>query len=181
MKIIRGDLKGRNILCLPDIRPVSTRVKKSCFDIIIELLPEARVLDLFAGSGSLGLEALSCDAQDVVFIDAQKSCVDAIKKNLLSFNEHRGQVYLKDVFIAIRDLCLGGKKFDVIFIDPPYYKGLFIKTLQTLEEHDILSPSGYIIGFCYAKDAFLKESRDFLLVEQRKYGQTQLIIYKKHE
>lgn len=182
MRILRGSLKGRNILVCPDIRPVLVRVRKSCFDIIIDLLPQARVLDLFAGAGTLGIEALSCGVKEAVFIDTDRSCIDTIKRNLLSFGiEHQAKVYSKDAFRAIEDFYRNKEKFDLIFLDPPYYKGMLIKALQSLGEHDILCPSGYIVGFSYIKDNFLAQSIIFSLFRQKQYGQTQLVVYRKNE
>ncbi|UCD15958.1 MAG: 16S rRNA (guanine(966)-N(2))-methyltransferase RsmD [Candidatus Omnitrophota bacterium] len=182
MKILKGNLRGRNLVCPAHIRPVSMRVKKSCFDILSGQFKSAHVLDLFAGSGALGIEAISQGAATAVFVDIKKSCIDAIKKNLLRLKLlPQAKAYLKDAAVAVKDCYLRRRKFDFIFIDPPYYEGMLIKTLQILEEHDILAPSGYIVGFCYIKDDFLKESSKFLLVEHRKYGQSQLLIYTKNE
>jgi 16S rRNA G966 N2-methylase RsmD len=91
----------------------------------------------------------------------------------------QAQAYLKDAYRAIADFFSQGKTFDFIFLDPPYHRGMVRITLQTLEEYDILAPSGYIIAFCYAKDDFIKESSKFSLIAERKYGQTLLLIYRK--
>jgi 16S rRNA (guanine(966)-N(2))-methyltransferase RsmD len=180
MKILKGTLKGRNISCPPNIRPVSVRVRKSCFDILREEIEEAAVLDLFAGSGALGIEAVSCGASRATFIDIKKSCIETVKKNLITFKiSSRARTYNKDAFKAIKDFAERDEVFDIIFIDPPYYKGMLIKTLQNLEEYDILAPSGFVIGFCYSKDEFFKESEKFSLIVRKNYGQTVLLIYRK--
>ncbi|MBU0693986.1 MAG: RsmD family RNA methyltransferase [Candidatus Omnitrophica bacterium] len=211
MKIIKGTLKGRNIICPPHIRPVSLRVKKACFDILKGEIEGRRVLDLFAGSGSLGIEALSCGAKQAIFIDIEGECIETIKKNLTSlklvleaevypirkipcglpqskyfstgagFNspEFSNGVYLKDVFRAVEDFAALGEKFDLIFLDPPYYKGMIKKFLQTLEEYDILTAPGFLIGFCYVKDDVLMDSNRFSLILEKKYGQNLLLIYRK--
>lgn len=181
MKVLKGELKGRNLLVPEQIRPAAVRVKKSCFDILHEDIAGARVLDLFAGSGNLGIEALSGGAGQVVFVDSSKGCVEIIKKNLFSFKlTDKTEIYLKDAFSAVKDFFSRKEKFDFIFLDPPYYKGILIKILQTLEEYDILSPLGGVICLCYTKDEFLKQSERFPLILDRKYGQTRLLIYRKN-
>jgi 16S rRNA (guanine(966)-N(2))-methyltransferase RsmD len=180
MKILRGSLKGRNIVCPSDVRPVAAIARKACFDVLAGQVEKATVLDLFAGSGSLGLEALSAGANEAIFTDNRSECVTAINKNILSFKlEQKARVYLKDAYRAIRDFFLAKKSFDLIFLDSPYYRGMARISLQTLEEYDILTPSGYIVTFCYGKDDFLKKSNKFQLIYEKKYGQTLLLIYSK--
>lgn len=180
MKILGGDFRSRDIIVPEGIRPVSLRVKKSCFDILRGEIEGKKVLDLFAGSGSLGIEAVSRGAERCVCVDYGKNCVAAIKKNFCSLDiKIQVRIYLKDVIAAIKYLFGHKEKFDIIFVDPPYYKGMLIKALQALEEYDILAFSGYIVAFCYVKDEFVKESSKFSLIMDRKYGQTQVLIYRK--
>lgn len=180
MKVLRGSLKGRNIKCPPNIRPVSLRVKKSCFDILSEEIEDKKVLDLFAGSGALGIEALSRGAKEAVFVDIKRGCIDILKKALFSFKiASMTHTYVKDAFGAVKDFSLRKEAFDIIFLDPPYYKGMLRKALQTLEEYDILTPAGFIVGFCYKKDDLLLESGIFFLILSKEYGQTLLLIYRK--
>jgi len=179
MKILAGELKTRNIVVPLGIRPVSLRVKKSCFDILADEIREKSILDLFTGSGSLGIEALSRGAKKAVFVDSNQSCILAVKKNIYGLKiANRAQVYLRESLAGIKKFAANKVIFDVIFLDPPYHKGLSIKTLQALEEYDILATSGYIVVFCYSKDQYLTESNKFEIIFQRKYGQTALLIYK---
>jgi len=179
MKILAGELKKRNIVVPRGIRPVSLRVKKSCFDILADEIRGKRVLDLFAGSGSLGIEALSRGAEKAVFLDSNQRSILAIKKNIYSLKiAKKAQVYLRESLAGIKKLAANNVIFDVIFVDPPYYKGLLIKALQALEEYDILATSGYIVAFCYSKDKYLIESNKFEVIFQKNYGQTALLIYK---
>lgn len=180
MKVLSGKLRGRKIVAAKDTRPVSERIRKSCFDILGPEVKGRRVLDLFAGSGSLGIEALSRGASQVVFIDSNLAALAATKKNLVSLGlEAQTQAYLKDAFLAIRDFWAKKASFDLIFLDPPYYKQMLTKSLQQLSEYDIVSPSGYIVAFCYEKDDFVTEISDFSLRVKKKYGQTLLLIYAK--
>ncbi len=180
MKIFGGTLRGKNIIVPEGIRPVSLRVKKSCFDILRGEFDGSVILDLFAGSGSLGIEALSQGASRAIFIDADKKSVKAVNRNIAELGlEDKGKVHRKDGIEAIKDFSVYREKFNIIFLDPPYYKGMATKSLQALKEYDILTPSGYIVVFCYRNDDFLDSSEEFSLIVQRKYGQTFLLIYVK--
>jgi len=180
MKISSGKFRGRVITVPADIRPVSLKVKKSCFDILGDEIIDKKVLDLFAGSGSIGIEALSRGAKSASFIELGRGPIKAIKSNVSRFcQECDFVIYQKDAFAAIKDFYGYKERFDVIFLDPPYYKEMLIKALQLLEEYDILARSGYIVAFCYEKDSFLEAGEIFSLILNRKYGQTRLLIYRK--
>jgi 16S rRNA (guanine(966)-N(2))-methyltransferase RsmD len=182
MRILQGSLKGRTIRVPRDIRPVANIVKKACFDIMRGEIEGKRVLELFAGTGALGIEAISLGAKEAVFVDSERTSVAAVKDNLaglgLSLNT---KVYLKDAASAISDFRVYQEAFDLIFLDPPYYKGMLKSALQNLEEYDILTPHGYIISFCYVKDEYVSDSSKFSIIVEKKYGQTLLLIYKKRE
>jgi len=182
MKILKGELKGRNLLVPKGVRPVSVRVKKSCFDILGQELENSRVLDLFAGSGALGIEAISLGAGSVEFNDSNRGCISVIKKNIAALRvESKAEVGQKDAFSAVKDFATYKRQFDLIFLDPPYHKGMLIKALQLLEGYDILAPCGYLIALCYSKDEFIEDSSKLALIVNRKCGQTRLLIYRNDE
>lgn len=182
MRILGGKFKGKNIIVPSGIRPVSVRVKKSCFDILRSEIEGKKVLDLFSGSGSLGIEAFSLGAGGLTFVDSEKKCIIAIKKNILSLNiGSQANVYLKDSLAAVKDFFVYKESFDIVFLDPPYYKGMLTKTLQVMGEYDIVAPLGYIVAFCYLKDDFIEENSNFSLIVNRKHGQTLLLIYRKNK
>ena len=180
MRILQGNLKGKAIRVPKDIRPVANIVKKACFDTMRGEIENKRILELFAGTGALGIEAISLGAREGVFVDSERASVNAVKDNLatvgLSLNT---KVYLKDAISAITDFHVYKEVFDIIFLDPPYYQGMLKSTLQKLEDYDILTPHGYIIGFCYIKDEYVADSNKFSIVVEKKYGQTLLLIYRK--
>ncbi|RKY40944.1 MAG: hypothetical protein DRP76_00925, partial [Candidatus Omnitrophota bacterium] len=89
------------------------------------------------------------------------------------------EVFLKDVFKAIKDFFVQKYKFDAIFLDPPYYKGMSLKTLQTLDEYDILAPQGLIVVLCYYKEKVREEFSHFGIFKEKFYGDTQLKIYSR--
>jgi 16S rRNA (guanine(966)-N(2))-methyltransferase RsmD len=182
MRVILGSLKGREIKVPSGIRPVSNRVKKACFDILKEVIEGKRVLELFAGSGALGIEALSQGAKEAAFVDVKPECVRAIKENIFSLGiSEKANVHLKDAASAINDFYVYKEKFDLIFLDPPYHEAKLINTLQKLEDYDILTPSGYIVCLCYIKDEYAKNSGKFSVILEKKYGQTLLLVYAKKE
>lgn len=182
MKVIKGIFKNRPLSVPPNIRAVSLRVKKSLFDVIKDEIEDKTVLDLFGGSGSLGIEALSLEAEKAVFVDISRASVKTIQKNLSSLKLlPKGDVILKDVFKAIKDFFLKNIVFDIVFLDPPYYKGLARKTLQALNEYDILSPRGLIVITCYYKDSLENSYKNFSRIFFRNYGQTRVLIYRNNE
>ena len=182
MRVIGGALGGRKIEAPAGIRPVSQRVKKSCFDIIAGQVYRKSVLDLFAGSGSLGIEALSRGAKRAVFIDCSKESIKAVEGNIKAFKiEKESSSYLSDSFAAVKDFYIKKLFFDFIFIDPPYNQGLFTKSLQLIKGYDILTPSGYLIGFCHKKENSISRCGCFSLILKRNYGQSALSIYRKQD
>ncbi|MDD4954991.1 MAG: 16S rRNA (guanine(966)-N(2))-methyltransferase RsmD [Candidatus Omnitrophica bacterium] len=180
MRVILGSLKGRPLKVPPGIRPVSNMVKKACFDILSDVIEGKRVLELFAGSGALGIEALSLGAKEASFVDVERKSIAAIKENIASLGiEEKARVYLKDAASAINDFHVYREQFDLIFLDPPYHEAKLINTLQNLEDYDILAPSGYIVSLMFIKDEYTKSSSKFSVVLEKKYGQTLLLVYTK--
>ncbi len=180
MKIIGGKYKNKNIIVPLDVRPVSVMVKKSCFDILSGEFEGKKVLDLFAGSGALGIESLSRGAKEAVFVDSARKSIIFVKKNISVLGlQDDTTVVLKDSFFAIQDFSVFKESFDLIFLDPPYSSGMVTKALQALEEYDILTHSGYIVVFCSVNDEYIEENNKFILILKRKHAQTLNLIYKK--
>ena len=180
MKILKGTAKGKNLIVPKDVRPVSVLVRRAAFDILAEVVPEAKILDLFAGSGAMGIEALSNGAERGVFVDIKNSHISIVKKNLQNCKMLPvGDTVVKDATKAVRDFASRGDKFDIVFLDPPYHKGMLTNILQEMEVYDIVADSGFVVCFCYTKDEFLEKSSVFEQILKKKYGQTLLIIYRK--
>ena len=127
MRVIAGIYKGRQILMPKGIRPTKDKVREAVFNVLSERINNARVLDLFAGSGALGIESLSRSAKEAVFVDNSRHCTDTIYDNItkLSSQGQLGSVRIltKDAYVGIRLLFNEKKQFDILFIDPPYLKG----------------------------------------------------------
>lgn len=179
MRIIAGQYKGRKLFFprTPDVRPAMDKVRESIFNVLGEVVQNAEVLDLFAGSGSLGFEALSRGARHVTFVDTNREALRSIKKNaeLLSC---QGQVTLlaKSVETALSVIKKSGNtstQFDLIFIDPPYDKGFLRKTLSQVIEFDILRPFGWLI-MEHSKSESGQEIGEYKKVKVSKFGATHL-------
>jgi len=194
MRIISGIYKGRLISMPWDIRPTRDNVKEALFNVLASGINGKRVLDLFAGSGALGIEALSRSAKEVVFIDSSKMCTDIIYDNITRLSADRPSVSMriitKDAFAGIRLLSDEGKKFDIIFVDPPYYKGMssqryhknrIRKCLKYISMYDILGNSGLVIVEHFKKDIVFGDFGCLKLSRQLNYGDTTVSLYAKTE
>ncbi|MCM8801149.1 MAG: 16S rRNA (guanine(966)-N(2))-methyltransferase RsmD [Candidatus Omnitrophica bacterium] len=178
MKVITGKYKGRVIRMPKGIRPTQQKVRKALFDILGDI-KGVGFLELFAGSGAIGIEALSKGAREVVFVERDKRCVSIIKKNLSLLGYLSCKVISTDVLKAIQRLNKEGRSFEVIFSDPPYYQDLAKKTLQTLSIYDILAPNGLLIIEHFNKEILPDQAGDLRLFKQNRYGDTLLSFYKK--
>jgi 16S rRNA (guanine(966)-N(2))-methyltransferase RsmD len=184
MRIIGGRYRGRRIAMPRDIRPTKDKVREAIFNIVAESIKGSRVLDLFAGSGGLGLEALSRGASYVAFVDNSRICTVIIDKNLKITAEEDGQyaeILTKDAFAAIKALYGRKEKFDIIFLDPPYYKNLIRKCLKNISVYDILTPSGFIIAEHFKKDEPPQAIEGLKLFRQKTYGDTVISMYKRED
>lgn len=182
MRIIAGKFKGRKLDFPkgPDIRPTQDRVREALFNVIAQYVAGARVLDLFSGSGALGIEALSRKAKDVTFVDNNPKCISIIKSNLANINIKLGVNILKmDVLKAINILSQKGKVFDIIFLDPPYHSDLLKKTLIKLSQYDIVSQNNLIIAEHFKKGNLTDTVRGISRYTQKQYGDTMLSFYRK--
>lgn len=178
MRIISGIRRGHKLCSFEgeDVRPTTDRVKESIFNLIQTYLPDAVCLDMFAGSGALSLEAISRGAKQAVCIDSDKRSVDIIKKNIASLDFFGNcEVIHTSCFDYISS---AGKKFDIIFLDPPYNKGFIEPSLRGILDNDILSGDGIIVLESDDTD-FYGEIEGLTVIKQRRYGRTYITIYKK--
>lgn len=178
MRIISGKYKGRIIKGPLGIRPTQDKVRKALFDILGDI-QGLSFLELFAGTGAVGLEALSQGAKEVMFVEKERRCAKIIKDNLSLLGYLGYSVIALDVFEALKQLGKRGEKFDIIFLDPPYYKDLTKKTLQILSACDILTEPGFIVAQHFKKDNLPDALGDLTLFRQARYGDTVLSFYRK--
>ena len=174
--MISGTARGRKLKQLLDIdiRPTSDMVKESIFNIIQFDIEGRRVLDLFAGTGQLGIEALSRGARSAVFVDSSSAAVKLVKDNieLCRFSDI-STVYRRDVLSYLEH----GEAFDLIFIDPPYDSALTAETLEKIIEFDKLNTNGIIICETRANGAALAVTPPYLLHKVYRYGEVSITRY----
>jgi 16S rRNA (guanine(966)-N(2))-methyltransferase RsmD/pantetheine-phosphate adenylyltransferase len=178
MRVISGKYKGRPLIAPPGrtVRPTTDKVKEAVFDLLMTEVEGSTVLDLFAGSGSLGIEALSRGAKEAVFVDKSRDSLDAVKENLRGIH---AEVYAADYKTALSKLGAAGRKFDLIFLDPPYKEGLEAGILKTILDKDVLSAGGTIVlERSTDNDAYVLPD-EFAVFDSRKYGTTTIDIIKK--
>ncbi|MEL7603293.1 MAG: 16S rRNA (guanine(966)-N(2))-methyltransferase RsmD [Bacillota bacterium] len=178
MRIIAGTAKGREILTPKgrNTRPTLGRVKESLFGILQFSLDGARVLDLYAGSGSLGLEALSRGAAFAVFNDMDRGCCELISKNIDSLGfTGQASVMQMDALSAIARLA-GGQAFDIAFLDPPYRMGAQ-QAIEELFRAGLVAPGGRVIVEHAWEDAPHTLGEQMICADVRKYGDTGLSFF----
>lgn len=172
MRITGGVLKGRRIKTRKGnfTRPLLSRIRKSLFDVIGERIRGSKFLDLYAGSGAVGIEALSRGAKEVIFVEKDNSALRILKENItLCGLFSLSRVYEKDV-LKFLPVLLREEKFDFIFVAPPYYKGMQNQTLDILEEEKIEGAT--VIVQHSPKEKINFNRRNMSLVKQKKYGDT---------
>ena len=179
MRVITGKARGVQ-LKTPDgmlTRPTSDRVKEACFSIIQFDLPGARVLDLFGGTGQLGIEALSRGAKSAVFVDQREDACKLIRENLRRTKmESDGKVVRSDYLDYLRRTK---EQFDIIFLDPPYAEVFLENALNCITEIDILHSGGIIVTERPAEKELPFEFEGFTRSRDYKYGKTIITIYRK--
>ena len=178
MRIIAGEAKGRNLAGRNSnqVRPTLNRVKEAIFNILGPVVPGCRVLDLFAGFGNLGLEAISRGAKEVIFVEKEYKNTAIIKKNLKTCGfENRGIVQQNNVFNYLNTVI---QNFDLIFMDPPYSQGLADKALKSICTHDVIFDDSLIILECYQDDV-INKPESLIQIKEKEYGDTRVDIYRR--
>jgi len=179
MRILSGKYKGRVIKMPAGIRPTQDKVRKSLFDILKDCIEGTKFLDLFAGSGVIGIEALSRGAVFAVFVEGEGQQSKVLRENIDALGIREALVLTQEASRAIENLHKQSKFFDIIFLDPPYYQEMSKKTLQTLSDYDILTAKGLIIVQHFRKDQLPDTVGKLVLWRIAKYGDTLLSFYSK--
>lgn len=179
MKIISGKYKGRIIegFDINGTRPTMDRVKESLFAMIQPWIKESIVLDLFAGSGNLGIEALSEGAKEIYLVDKNKKAYQIMHKNLKALEITTQNIYLKDYQKALDIFKDQEKRFDIIFIDPPYQTDLVQRSISLIIEKELLNKEGIIIAESDKLEKVIYP-RQLQIVKSKKYGDKWVVILK---
>ena len=179
MRIVAGTAR-RAVLVAPagqNTRPTSDMAREGLFNILSASIAGARFLDLFCGSGAVGLEALSRGASEAVLVDQHKSAIAATLQNLKKTGLAGAEVMEATAQKAIAKLASAGRTFNFIFLDPPYDTHLLEQTLQQISHVSLLEYSGMIIAETDSKLAVPATPPGFTLVDSRKYGRTSFLLY----
>lgn len=180
MRVIGGTLRGKKLVSFKgkNIRPTSDRIKESLFNIISSYIEdEIRVADFFAGTGNLGIEALSRGAGEAVFVEKDNNSLAIIRKNIdLCRLKEKSSLIPLEADKAIALLEKKGKPFDIIFLDPPYNKGLAHETMELLGQ-SILTEGALVVAE-YASQEKIEENYGKLkMIDRRRYGDTSLSFF----
>ena len=176
MRVITGTARGRK-LCEPkdmSVRPTADMVKEAVFSIVQFDVPGRRVLDLFAGTGQLGIEALSRGARECVFVDNAPQSLALVRKNL-ALCGFSGEVVRADA----RSYLARCGKFDLVFIDPPYHAGLYDDVLDAVFQFDILNDGGILLVESMRGTALPEAKAPYVRGRQYNYGKVSLTAYSR--
>lgn len=181
MRVIGGTARGRR-LKVPNnqaVRPTAARVKESLFNILPHDFSGLRVIDLFAGSGNVSIEALSRGAAIAVLIDESPRSTAIIRGNLARLGlSDRAQVWTAPVFRALRKLSKTGQTFDLIFLDPPYEREWIGRTLDVIARCHVLRESGTVVAEHSVREPVNASYDGLTLNDQRRYGDTLLSFFR---
>lgn len=174
MRIISGKYKGKKLngFNIEGTRPTMDRVKESLFGMIQTYIPDSIVLDLFAGSGALGLEAVSNGAKECYLIDNNIEAIKTIKENSQNFEEQLNIIYID----YKKFLKTTNKKFDIIFLDPPYKEKQLDTSLRIIEERGLLNENGIVI----CEYEIGEPHTNLELIKEKSYGPKKIKIYKNN-
>ncbi len=177
MRIIAGDFKGRRLFTPKDnkIRPTTDQVKESIFSMIAAYLEDAVIIDLFSGTGNLGLEALSRGATKCYFSDRSKDSLQLTKQNIAYCKqEERSIAILGDYDFVLKRMK---EKADIILLDPPYHGGLLLKCIHAIAMQNLLSEDGVIVAE-HGKDEILPDQiAQYSKIKEKQYGTIIISIY----
>jgi len=184
MRIIAGSKRGRRLVDWEEseIRPVRDFVRSALFNIVDDFVDGAVCLDLFAGTGSLGLEALSRGARRCLFVDRAPEACAIIRRNLAALDLlETGEVFEGDAVEAVDRFARRGRRFDLVFLDPPYRHGAVPTTLRALGDGRALASDPVVVAAASATEAPEPVCGRLRLAERRRYGDNQLLFYRLEE
>lgn len=179
MRIIAGEYKGRRITAPEDtsVRPTTGKVKEAIFAMLMNDIYDAVTVDLFAGTGNLGLEALSRGARKCYFGDNSRDSLRLIKENIAHCKAEDKSVVIAGSYEKVLDRI--NEKADIVLLDPPYKEGLMLKCLQRINELDILADDGVIVAEHGGYEDMPEAIGSIVRVKEKRYGTINVTIYRK--
>ena len=180
MQVISGKFRARKLISPDSARPTLQRIKISTFSLIQEFITEGiEVLDLFAGSGALGIECISRGAKVVDFVELDKKACECIKKNLRDIDKNIYRLLNIDYKEALNKLARDGRSYDVIFLDPPYEKGFYVPAVEIIGRYNLLKVGGILVIESLKDNEFKINLEDFEVYKSREYGITRITIIRR--
>ena len=179
MRVIAGTLKGRRLAPVKGrIRPTAAKVREAIFNILGEAVIETRVLDLFAGTGALGIEALSRGAKAAVFVEDHPEALKVLRRNLHDLGLTAQTMVLPiPVLTALKKLAVRGERFTLAFLDPPYGGGVAAGVLEALAAAQLMLPQTWVVAEHSRRESLPERGGDLWRRELRRYGDTQVAFY----
>ena len=181
MRVISGKLKARIIAMPKLIRPTSDKVREALFEILKNCIEGSNFLDLYSGSGAIGIEAFSRGAKSVAFVDNNLRCIEVLKDNLAKCgisDLSTIYIYNREALSALKLFEKKGFLFDIIFLDPPYYKDMARNTLIAISKCDILRRNAIVILETYKKENLDEEAGFLKKFRSYRYGDTKLEFFR---
>ncbi|MBN2431825.1 MAG: 16S rRNA (guanine(966)-N(2))-methyltransferase RsmD [Acidobacteria bacterium] len=180
MRIIGGRLKGRQLLTVPGlaVRPTIARLKESYFNIVGEEIAGARFLDLCAGAGSMGIEALSRGAAEAIFVEKSRPALAVLRRNLAKCGLTSGyRIVAGDLFRELPRLAAHHENVDLIYFDPPYFENLYESTLELVARQRLLAQGGLLAADHFKKTPLPSRVGELVRVRQVRHGDAVLSFY----
>ncbi|MBO4916090.1 MAG: 16S rRNA (guanine(966)-N(2))-methyltransferase RsmD [Oscillospiraceae bacterium] len=181
MRVITGTARGRRLGELKgmETRPTAGKVKEGIFSALQFDIEGRRVLDLFAGTGQMGIEALSRGAESCVFVDRRADAVKLVRENLEVCDlTDRAQVFCAD---AMGFLASNRARFDLVFLDPPYADDILERSMEHIVKFDILAPGGIIVAECPAEKTIPAPGEPCGLYREYRYGKIKVTVFRRDE
>ena len=182
MRITAGEHRGRRLLSPKGsrTRPTSDLLRQAIFNVVGPRVAGARVLDLFAGTGALGLEALSRGAADATFVEHDRAALTSLRANLVGLGlSTRARIVARDTSAALAGLARAGERFDCVFLDPPYAGDFARQCVETLAPGEILSENAVLLVQAFHKTDLPDRTGTLSRAWHRRYGETRLTLYRK--
>ena len=160
------------------MRPTSDRVRESVFGILGSRVEGAGVLDLFAGTGALGLEALSRGARSAVLVEQDPAAFSVLRRNVETLRAEGAEILKMDSLRALRHLKSRGRRFRLVFLDPPYGRGLALRAAEEMESCGVAEPGVTVVVEESAREALPRMPPGWEIADDRRYGDTRVIFYE---